>query len=599
MLEMAMPAIAGHLENYGFMYGWGHSASSGFLGGPRAPVLVVSIELDSAASFGEAKDRVWGAVRDMYYQVAAPGDDRDSAHWVHTWEARVESLLARWESLAGRNKMYSDFQQYEPTGSLPALVQALRAATPGSARAVAEKYINQSNARYVLVEPSGTSAVGGGGAFSGIVEQHGAPVDRALADKPLPKPPKQLRVAAERYVQDNGLAVVLWPNGATPLVNGRLVIDAGASDDPFGREGAANLVGASDVYPDSLVFERRDLSIRVDELLVAISSELRSPGYGLSDEARKYMVARLEQERVKERAAYTADKLVALYGEGHPYARNEISAEGVKHLSQDSVEAWAREQIVPKNATLILTGTFDPVLVKKHIAYSYAHVAAGTRTRDVSTAPRTTPLFIVGETTKPSPTVEIDVHFVGGRGIDRDHAKRLVLEAVLDAQLSELRQKRALTYGFYASYAPRRAGGLWTISGEADASRAAEAGGAIIEILDGMRRDPESYRGAFVLARQKVLEALLVGSTSSAEVAERLVTLAQFGLDDDFYDDVASDVADMTLTELHTFLVRELAVTGQVFGAFGNLREARAATNAARAVKPGVAHDTIVDPFAD
>jgi predicted Zn-dependent peptidase len=244
----------------------------------------------------------------------------------------------------------------------------------------------------------------------------------------------------------------------------------------------------------------------------------------------------------------------------------------------------------------VIAGEFDPALIKRFIAYNTDQVAAGTRTRDVKTLSRTTPGFVVGVATKPSPTVELAAYFVGGRGIDDDYPKRLVLEAVLFAELNALREKRALTYGFGASYEPRRAGGIWTISGDVDATRAAEAGQAMVEILDDLRRDPEVYRGAFVLGRQKVLESLLVNVETTEAVANRLAFLAQFGLADNYYDTLAKAVARLTLPELHAFLVRELAVDHQVIGAFGNAGPARAASAAARAVKPSEAPG-LADPF--
>ena len=268
----------------------------------------------------------------------------------------------------------------------------------------------------------------------------------------------------------------------------------------------------------------------------------------------------------------------------------------MNHLSQDSVEDWARSHITPKNSTLVVVGELDPALVKRYVAYNTEHVSSGSHTRDIETPPRTTPGFVVGTTTRPSPTVELAASFVGGRGIDDDYPKRLVLEAVLDAQFAQLREKRALTYGFSASFEPRRAGGLWTISGKVDAARAAEAGQAMVNILAELRRDPEVYRGAFVLGRQKVLESLLVNLTSSEATATRLAFLARFGLPDDYYDSLAKAVARMTLPELHAFLVRELAVDHQVIGAFGNAGPANAAIAAARAVKPGE-QPPLVDPF--
>lgn len=596
LLELAWPHIASDLEGYAFLYHWGHSASWQILGGPRAPVLAVSIVLESSRDLDEAKGRVGSALRDTFYEIARPDADPKGASWVHTWERRVASLLGRWESLEGRNELSSNILAYEPNDSLVARIQELSSSTPQHVRALAESWFTEARARFVLIEPTDTSFVGSGSKFQGIVEQHRVRVDRTLADRPLPVLHTSLAIHTDRYTQGNGLAVVLAKTTGAPLVDARLVVDAGAAAAPFGKEGVAHTVGASEVYADSMVFAERNLSIRVDDLVAAVSSELRLPGYGLDDDQKKYLIARLSQARVVERDAYDTDILLALYGEGHPYARSSISAAGVKHLSQDSVEDWARSHITPKNSTLVIAGAFDVALIKRHIAYNTDQVAAGSRTRDVKTAPRTTPGFVVGVTAKPSPSVELAAHFVGGRGIDDDYPKRLVLEAVLDAQLGELREQRALTYGFGASYEPRRGGGMWTISGMVDAGRAVEAGQSLIQILDNLRRDPEAYRGAFVLGRQKVLESLLVNVTTTEAVATRLGFLAQFGLDDTYYDTLANAVARLTLPELHAFLVRELAVDHQVIGAFGNSGPANAAIAAARAVKPDEA-PSIVDPF--
>ena len=104
--------------------------------------------------------------------------------------------------------------------------------------------------------------------------------------------------------------------------------------------------------------------------------------------------------------------------------------------------------------------------------------------------------------------------------------------------------------------------------------------GWMLAILDAIRKDPESYRADFVLARQTVLESLAVGNNDSSVVARRLEMLAQFNLPDSFYDRVAEDVARLTLPELHAFMLHELPAENQVFGAFGD-KDAIAAARAA------------------
>jgi len=596
LLEIAAPRIAGDLEDYAFLFKWGHSASTELIGGPQAPVLAVSIELESASDFDEAKKRVDSALREVYYEISGSDMEAKDGRWVRTWERHAASVLSAWESLEGRDAMATSILVYEPTSSVVARIKELSSSTPAHVRALAEQWLTDDRARYILVEPSNASSISSASMFHGVVERHAARVDRTLADKPLPAPTTTLRIHTDRYTQSNGLAVILATGTSAPLTVARLVVDAGYADAPFGKEGVAHTVGASDVKADSLVLGQRSLSIRVDDLISTVSSELRRPGYGLDDDQRKYLIARLSAPRVVERDRYTTEVMLALYGEGHPYARPALSAAGIDHLSHDSAEDWARSHITPKNSTLVLAGVFDHELIKRHIAYNTDQVAPGTHTRDVSTPARTEPGFIVGTATKRSPTVELAAYFVGGRGVDENHAKRLVLEAVIGAQLAELREKRALTYGFNASYQPRKAGGLWTISGDVDAARSAEGAQAMMEILEDMRRDPEVYRGAFVLGRQKVMESLLGKSETTGSLADRLAFLAEFGLDDSYYDTLGNAVARLTLWELHAFLVQELGVNHQVIGAFGNAAPAKAAIDAARAVKPSD-HSSIVDPF--
>jgi predicted Zn-dependent peptidase len=133
-----------------------------------------------------------------------------------------------------------------------------------------------------------------------------------------------------------------------------------------------------------------------------------------------------------------------------------------------------------------------------------------------------------------------------------------------------------------ASYSPRHAGGLWLISGDVDASRAGEAATAVLDVLAELRKSSDSYRADFVLARQKVLEELVVASTSSSAMADRLAQMARFDLPDYFYERVAHDVANLTLADFDAFLKSELRPEHRVFGAFGNKPAVDAAIAVAR-----------------
>jgi predicted Zn-dependent peptidase len=260
-----------------------------------------------------------------------------------------------------------------------------------------------------------------------------------------------------------------------------------------------------------------------------------------------------------------------------------MTEDSLDRMAHDSVTAWARDHVVASNATMIVAGKFDPALVKHHIAYNADHVKAGTSSAAITERPISKVSWIRGIDTIKSPTLSIDIRFQAGIGMDASYAKRLVLAQVIDSRLSKLRGKQAVTYGISADYIPRRAGGMWSISGEVDATRAGEAAKQIMAILDGLRSDPESYRADFVVARQKVIESILLMGTSSHAVVERLVEAARFDLADDFYDQAARTVAQLTIASFHPFVEAELARNKLVFGAYGNDAAVTDAIKAAQA----------------
>lgn len=566
------------MAQYGFK--WGHSAFSQILGGAHAPVLAVGIYLNSLSDAAEAKSGFETAVRSSFDSL---GHTSDEEAWRARMYGRAETLLARWESLGSRNEMFADFLMFDTTQELIiGRIAELQKSSPDAVRALSERWLQASQARYLVVEPSGTVAGQRGKTYAGGAEAHATAVEGVLADQPLPTPEPGRPLRAERYKLDNGLTVMLWPYGSTPVVRGKLIIDSGSAHDPKGKEGLSALIGATDVQPDSVEFEQRELSIFVDNLVVELGVELRSPGLPLTDDAKDFVKARLRNKRAAERLTYDLQMRTAVYGETHPYARPSMTETSVDQLQQDLVNDWARGHLVGKNATLIITGQFDAELVKKHIAYNVDQVRAGSDSNDITfDPPPAVPKFVTGTAAKPSPTVELDLEFLSAPGLDDNYAKRLVLEVVLDAELSKLRDKEALTYGFYAGYAPHKGGGLWRIGGNADASRAAEAARYFLSIMDRLRADAESYRGSFVLARQRVIERLLAATTDSSSVAGQLAAIARFDLEDSFFDGLAAKVAKLTLQDFHRFLTSELPATRQVFGAFGNADAAKAAVEAA------------------
>lgn len=576
-LELVYEMLDSVLDADGMIWGWGRGADVTTLGGPSAQVLALTMTVTDGSHLTDLKRSLEAS---LAFSLRMLGEDSDSVLWRERWQAHAERYLARWENLGSRNDLVASQLAYGSADFLIGRIKELATTNPDTVRALGKKWLDLDRAKYIVVEPSGKAA--GTKQLTANTSgeaAHLTAVDPSIADRPLIAPmPSDIKTI--RYQLPNGLKIILWPHGHSSLVYSRLVVDAGKANDPPNAEGTAALMRPSSLYDDQIVYGDREISTRVDDAVRSVAMELRSPGYGLSDEAKKMLKAELRVERYDARRTYEQSLLAAVYGPHHPYARPEMSEQSVDHIHTDLITGWGRDHVVGSNTTLILTGEFDPELVKKHIAYNLDQVGAGKPTPELNAPLEPSGVQrVFGVTSQLGGSIELDVMFPGGRGIDDDHAARLVLAKVIENRLERLRGEKAVTYGFSADFEPRKLGGLWRISGKADAARAGEATTALLQILDEMRRDPESYRADFVLARQTVLESVLVNSHDSAAIAERLTLLARFGLPDGFYDRIAGGVADLRLSQLHAFLLRELPAQHQVFGAFG----AREAVEAARA----------------
>ena len=479
------------------------------------------------------------------------------------------------------------------TDTLVARISELAAATPAQVHALGVAWFEEARMRVLVVDPSPTAPLMANRTAAPVSgHAYGVHVDGALADRPLVLPPAVAMPPAERYVTPNGMTVVLWPHGSTPIVHGRLVVDSGHAHDPMGREGLAALSGASTVLDDSMEFDGRELATQVDVLVQSVAGNLGTAGLELDDTELARTRKQLERPGVAEAVTYEQDLLIALYGAGHPYARLSMTAASTSRITRDVAVAWSRKHVVPANSTLVISGQFDPALVKKHITYRTDQEARGSDSPDIQTPVQGRAGFVRGMVAKATPSVELHIGFVRGRGIDEHHAMRLVLERVLALHLARLRTDQALTYGVQVAYEPKLAGGEWSITASVDATRAAEGASSLLAALTTMRTDPESYREELVLARQQVLESYLFVGSDSGSMADRLAELARFDLDAAAADRLTGAVAAVTLTPFHAFLQRELAADGQVFGAFGNAAPVDAALAAARS-------PTIVTPPSD
>ena len=101
------------------------------------------------------------------------------------------------------------------------------------------------------------------------------------------------------------------------------------------------------------------------------------------------------------------------------------------------------------------------------------------------------------------------------------------------------------------------------MGGNVDAPRAGEA---IKAMRDGveMLRAGTTFDIDFVRARRALIEDLLAQSTVSSELAQRLATMARFGLKPDYYKQLVKQIAAVSPAQVRMLLTNELDPKGEL-----------------------------------
>jgi predicted Zn-dependent peptidase len=578
------------LASLAFTYEWGHSADSFVMGGARAPVLAVTVTVRELDDVEDAIDAIWRSMR-----RARRDSGRSDRPWFPIRDDHKADLLGRFEPLGARAWMFADYIQFGAKGFLVDRLNEIDRVKRSELERVADAIFDPDRATVVVFRPRPGAQRRRTGKFTYRPAAHDPGhwkqmVDPSEADRPVTLPADRRRLPApQRADLPNGLRVLLWPHGDLPLVHARLIVAAGLSDAPVGRVGAALAAASSGlVGHDATVFSSRKLAPEVHLVLERLSRRLRFHRVEDFDDAREEMLRQLRRPRAAERTRYERALRAATFGADHPYARDMLTESEVRGLDGDAVADFQRSHYTAGNTTVVLTGQFDPALVREHLAYQFGHLDRKQSRRPPvpRAAPRPGQRLVAGAGEAGSPVVELDLRVAGEPGVGRRHGARLVLAMILDAELRELREHQALTYGMSATYDVRRGPGEWSMGGSVDATRASDAVTFILDRLDAMRREPMIHRGNFVVARRALVQQLMTRGNNAAEMAALLTIVAEHDLPDDYFDRLIEEAARVTPDDVHRLLVDEVDPSTLVIGAFGPPPAVDRVLTAARTWRP-------------
>lgn len=393
----------------------------------------------------------------------------------------------------------------------------------------------------------------------------------AAPPRPTPGPSRDYHFPRfQRLTLQNGVAVVVAPVAKLPVVTVLALIDAGASADPAGREGVAQLTaralaeGTERSTGAELAerFERLGtaldatadwdsamvrITVTVDRLSAAmalLAEVLRSPSFPERD------VERLKQERLAELLQQQAeprglaDDMFArfVYSATSRYALPDGGLEStVGGLDVGAVREFYRYRYTPGATTLIVVGdvTVDAVrAIAAGVLGDWSGVAIAPATVSDQPARLERAIHVVA---KPdAPQSELRVGHVGARRLDPDYFSIVVMNAILGGLFSSrinlnLREAHAYTYGAFSSFDWRRAAGPFTV---AAAVRSDITDAALREIMIEIERmrASEVTDAELSLATSYLDGVFPIRFESTSAIANALASLVAYGLPNDYYD---------------------------------------------------------------
>lgn len=297
-------------------------------------------------------------------------------------------------------------------------------------------------------------------------------------------PPPTLRLPAiQHFALSNGLSVVLMEKHQVPIVEVDLLVKAGTAMDPAGKRGLASMnaammeEGAGDrdalAFADAVDVLGANLSVasgmhtttvslftplsKLDSALALFADAALRPRFPAEELERKRIerLTTLLQWHDEPRAIASTLFSNVLFGKNHPYGPPVMGDEAsIRSFTVDDLKSFHGTFFHPDNATLIVAGDVEPVLLLPKLESLFGNWGAGV-TRPVVSWPATPQVEARKVYLVDKPGAAQSVIRIGCIGVARttdDFYSIVVMNTILGGSFTSrlnnnLREEHGYTYG--------------------------------------------------------------------------------------------------------------------------------------------------------
>jgi zinc protease len=379
----------------------------------------------------------------------------------------------------------------------------------------------------------------------------------------------------------SGIRLVTAPVGKLPIVTVLVLVDAGSTNDPAGKEGIAALAAGtllegssrldgaelaerfeqlgtsieSGADWDSAFIKITTLSDKVEEATRLLGEVISSPVFPERE------VERLKAERLAELLQLEteprglADEKFSefLYTAESRYSKpDEGNAESVASLTRKDVEDFYRSRYQAGSTTVIVAGDISTKEARALVTSAFQSWPKGKAPdRQVIAAARTIRKSIHIVDKPEAPQSELRVGHVGLPRKNPDFFPTMVMNAVLGGLFGSrinlnLREAHGYTYGASSFYDWRRGPGPFVVSTAVQSEVTAPALREILLEIDRIRAENISEE-ELSLASDYLDGVFPIRYETTAAIASALATLVIYDLPADYYDSYRKNVRGVTV----------------------------------------------------
>lgn len=374
--------------------------------------------------------------------------------------------------------------------------------------------------------------------------------------------------------------MVTAPVSKLPLVTVLVIVDAGSTNEPSGKEGVAALT-ATALVEGTKRYDGAELTEKFEQLgtsieseadwdsafikITILSSKLAEATNLLGEAISNPVFPEREVERLKsERLAEIlqleteprglADEKFSefLYVDESRYSKpDEGTAESVSALTREDVEQFYRENYKSGATTVIIAGDISPDTARTLVTAAFQEWPEGSpRKQSPSAMPRTNRKSVRIVNKPEAPQSELRVGHVGLPRKHPDFFPTLVMNAVLGGLFGSrinlnLREVHGYTYGASSFYDWRRGPGPFVVSTAVQSEVTAPALREIGLEIDRIRAERISEE-ELSLARDYLEGVFPIRYETTAAIASALATLVIYELPFDYYDSYRKNIHNVS-----------------------------------------------------